>query len=558
MPTDKPDSTSYHPVEDGPEEPCSTVAASLPSAPPSPSKVLVCLGKSPPSGAESRNCHTTLGHAAGREPSKTRAETAASDHRGCITRLRHKPSERPLPPSRRSAPSSRRQQSGLIVRGRVFYVRLRVPKSLVATVGRTHVTQSLRTSNWAEAVRAARVIAGDLERWFSSMGVRPVQPVQPGGVPATVRSVAPSGIASKTLEELFDLFLSDPAKQRSRKTDMHYENLREIVFELWGAHRPLSSIDREACRDLLEVLRWLPSNRAKRFPKLGVMQAARLAKEKGLHSAISAATVNGYMTKLRTLFNFAVNEGWLDRSPARGLRVVDPVRRRDKRLPFSPEQLRLIFDAPLYRGCADDWFGYATPGRAHPRRGRFWVPLLALFAGLRLNEACQLDVADIQCIDGIDCIVVTAGSDPESEKRLKTASSERAIPVHPELKRIGFMGFVNEQRARCERKLFPELQVSSTGYYSDPFSKWFRRFLSKTGAEQAKTCFHSFRHSYRDALREARIPHEVALALGGWTTSGGDAGEAAAAYGRGHSIATLADALGRVSYPALDLSHLWA
>jgi hypothetical protein len=30
------------------------------------------------------------------------------------------------------------------------------------------------------------------------------------------------------------------------------------------------------------VLRWLPSNQTKRFPKLGVVQAAQLAKEEGL------------------------------------------------------------------------------------------------------------------------------------------------------------------------------------------------------------------------------------------------------------------------------------
>jgi len=395
------------------------------------------------------------------------------------------------------------------------------------------------------------LVTGDIARWFSGAQVLEEPAAQSTacgreGAAGEVRS-------SKSVGDLFRLFLADPGKERSRKTEMHYENLREIVFELWGKDTPISGIDREACRDLLEVLRWLPSNQAKRFPKLGAMAAARLAKEKGLRSTLSAATVNGYMTKLRASFNFAVNEGWMDRNPARGLRVVDPVRRRDKRLPFSSEQLRLIFNAPLYVGCVDDWFGYATPGVERPRRGRFWVPLLALFAGLRLNEACQLDVADVQAVEGIDCIVVTAGATgPQNDKRLKTASSERVVPIHPELKLIGFMGFVAERRKSGDRKLFSELQVSSTGYYSDPFSKWFRRFIVKAGAARPKTCFHSLRHCYRDALREAGISHELALALGGWAS--GD--EASAAYGRGHSVATLSAALERVTYPGLDLSHL--
>jgi integrase len=363
-------------------------------------------------------------------------------------------------------------------------------------------------------------------------------------------------LPSRTVDDLFRLFLSDPSKERNRKTEMHYENLREMIFELWGKDTPITSIGRDGCRDLLDVLRWLPSNQSKRFPKLSVAQAARLAKEEGLPSTLSAATVNGYMTKLRTLFNFAVNEGWLDRSPARGLRVVDPVRRRDKRLPFSQEQLCLIFNAPLYRGCMDDWFGYATPGEATPRRGRFWVPLLALFAGLRLNEACQLDVSDIQNVEGVDCIIVTAGmAEPDNLKRLKTASSERVIPIHPELRRIGFLGFVEGRRASGGRRLFPELQASQTGYFSDPFSKWFRRFLEKAGAAKPKTCFHSFRHCYRDALREAGIAHEVALALGGWASGG--SGEAESNYGRGPSIALLSSAMDRINYNGLSLAHLW-
>src|SRR5690606_27511640 len=94
-------------------------------------------------------------------------------------------------------------------------------------------------------------------------------------------------------------------------------------------------------------------------------------------------------------------------------------------------------------------------------------------------------------------------------------------PVHPELRAFGFMEFVKRQRAAGTRKLFPELPISTTGYYSDPFSKWFRRFLAKSGATAPKTCFHSFRHCYRDALREARIPHEIALALGGWASASG-------------------------------------
>ncbi|MFN3521282.1 MAG: hypothetical protein ACK4YQ_03460 [Phenylobacterium sp.] len=97
----------------------------------------------------------------------------------------------------------------------------------------------------------------------------------------------------KSIDDLFGLFLADPAKARSRKTEMHYDSLKAIVTDVWGEGRQLQSIDRDACRELLEVLRWLPTNPTKRFPKLTAMQAAKMAKEKKLTSTLSAASVNG-------------------------------------------------------------------------------------------------------------------------------------------------------------------------------------------------------------------------------------------------------------------------
>lgn len=110
----------------------------------------------------------------------------------------------------------------------------------------------------------------------------------------------------------------------------------------------------------------------------------------------------------------------------------------------------------------------AVPGPARPRRGRFWVPLIALFSGMRMNEICQLHAADIHRLDGVDCFFVTEGpSDSDNGKRLKTAASERLIPIHPALIEMGFMTFVTERRATGAVRLFSELQKSSTGLGPD-------------------------------------------------------------------------------------------
>jgi integrase len=285
------------------------------------------------------------------------------------------------------------------------------------------------------------------------------------------------------------------------------------------------------------------------------VEIAAKAKAEGRDDLINAANVNTYVNKLGGVLNWAVKEELLDRNPALGLRVADPTLRRDKRLPFTADQLRAIFTAPLYTGCRDDEHGYAVPGSNRPRNARFWVPLVSMFGGLRLNEACQLDVADVRRIEDIDCLVVTERSDESTnDKRLKTNSSERIVPVHSSLIDLGFMQFVEQRRRAGEIKLFAEVGMGSTGYRSTTFSQWFRRFIDKAGADSPKTCFHSFRHGFRDALREARIDRDITLALGGWTSVG--AASVSDAYGSGYRIATLKEAIDRVRYRGLDLSHL--
>ena len=484
------------------------------------------------------------------------SETTTSDDAACYSNLLRKPSQRLPQPCSRPPHRRRPNPPGLIIRGRVFHVRVAVPRKVQPTVGRTEVWRSLGTGNRSEAIRKSKVVIADLERSFWAAGG-----ISAADAPATeiatrqpvVVEAAP--VPLMTFGDLFRHFHADPSKVRAPKTQMIYDGLLWITSSVWGENRSLTSIDRSACRELLEVLRWLPSNPVKRFPTLSAVQAAKMAKRQGLQTTLSPGSINGYMAKLRALLTFAANEGWIGKNPATGLNVIDPIRDKDKRLPFSSEQLRLIFEAPIYRGCVDDEWHFATPGPNRPRRARFWIPLIALYSGMRLNEICQLDVADVRRVDGVDCFWITGGSTQNAgDKRLKTASSERLIPIHPMLIAAGFMTFVSERSGG--KKLFHELPRSKAGYYSDSFSKWFARFLEKAGAARPKTCFHSFRHCYRDALRNAGVGHEAALALGGWAASSRDGESVSDAYGKGLGIARLAEAISRLDYQNLDLEHL--
>ena len=421
------------------------------------------------------------------------------------------------------------------------------------------------------ALRRIHRVAADVESCFEKVRgsisgpvdfVPLVRVVSDPGPPEHQNAAAPQPLAlippsnTRTISEVYDRFTADPKHIWSKRTQIAHATTRKWVIEMFGKDTPLNGITREKCRDFVALLREMPRNAHQRFPNMTIREAVLAAKAKGERRLISTANLNAYINRFGGVVNWAMNEGYLDRNPLKGLKLPDPVKKRDKRNAFSTEQLSRIFDAPIYTGCRDDANGYAIRGNQRPRRARFWVPLIALFSGLRLNEICQLEVSDIREIDGIPCFDVASGlSLTGAEKRVKTNASERIVPIHHELIRCGFLAFADSQRLRGETSLFPELPFGHLGYRSTTISRWFSRFLEKADAAAPLTCFHSFRHNFRDGLREARIDRDVALLLGGWTTDG-KASAVADSYGNGYQPRALADALNAVRFPGLNIDHL--
>ncbi|WP_370584358.1 DUF6538 domain-containing protein [Novosphingobium sp. ES2-1] len=375
----------------------------------------------------------------------------------------------------------------MCIRGGQFYYRRNVPKDAQGLIGRTEIWRSLRTDSLRAAVRRVSGVAAQIEAYIESARsaaglsidetlLRPFTDdpsLWPALAAIRVREPASTSdpsiegrpaIAEVTLGQAYEQYLNDPAHSWSARTREAFETSRKMAVAVIGADTPLMSLSRAQCRDYIEVLRFLPRNSAKRFPKLTPRQASEQSKANGGREAISAANVNVYLGNLSSFLNWAVNEELIGRNPLRGLRLHDEVAKKDKRLPFSADQLRKIFNAPLYRGCLDGGRGYATPGANRPRNARFWVPLIGLHTGMRLNEICQLDVADIRSIDGVQCIVVSEKSKVGStDKILKTEASERVVPLHPNLLDCGLLRYADQQRDAGETKLFGDIDPGTKG-----------------------------------------------------------------------------------------------
>ena len=430
----------------------------------------------------------------------------------------------------------------LASRGNLAF-RVRVPADLVATVGKTHVNRTLGTAAYPDALARCRIVALEVADWFEA--------VRAGGSTTFCPSIARPSLQAPprlapdrlgiTLAEAWERYLADPSSTRTRKTTLAYETVRNVVVSVLGADTLVADVGRQDCRRVLDTLRHLPPNYGKKWPDMTPPAIAEMAVRDGLRP-MAAANCNGYMTRFAGMMNWLVKEELAERNPCIGLRIADPVPMKDKRRPFSTGQLQRIFSGPPFEALGNS----STSGFKPSCPSRFYVPLIALFSGLRQNEICQQTTDDIADVDGVPCFIVK--SDPMRGKRVKTASSERAVPVHPALVRAGLL---DHHRKRCssdEPRMWPDLALDRFGYASAYFSKWFARYLAQEGAKLDRTSFHSFRHCFRDSLRAGGVEREIAFALGGWSGSRSGAVSIGDLYGSGFPMKALREAISCVSY----------
>lgn len=346
--------------------------------------------------------------------------------------------------------------------------------------------------------------------------------------------------ATLSLSELMNAFLANPNKIRTDKTKKSIRGYLTVVFQILGDDTPVDKITEEDCERVRDLIARLPPN-FKKLPdadKHTIDELAALAERKGM-AKLSPTGVNNYLRWFLTFLGWCHRKSKMDRMPTAyaEIKIADPVRKEDKRAAFSNDQLNVIFRSSVYLDQERD-------------SSLFWVPLIALWNGMRSNEICQLDVVDIKLEENVWGFDVThISTTGDDDKSVKTGSSIRFVPMHPRLIDFGLLDF---HAARPKNaKLFGDITRGVDGYYSTNFSKKVNRYLKGIGAHGPKHKFHSFRHNFRDALRRGRVDREIGKALGGWTGGNTDAFDI---YGNGYDVGELKDEILRVNYPHVDWS----
>ncbi|MBK1877251.1 tyrosine-type recombinase/integrase [Pelagicoccus mobilis] len=339
---------------------------------------------------------------------------------------------------------------------------------------------------------------------------------------------------SPTLSQVTAMFIEDRKRREvDPQTIRDYGSSVSLFTTFLGQDLPISEISKKLTQEYQGLLLECPSNMSKSYKTGNIRKAVAMAREKDTYAKLDPRTVNKQMERLSAIFNYAKRAGLMRLNPAVDLRV--PLSKNARYLPFEKDDLNKIFASRIYTSSPkEDW--------SAPQ----WIPLIALYSGMRLNEICQLSLEDLKTYEGIHYIHVTEDSTFQSPKKLKNQNSERYVPLHNHLLQLGILQYKAKIQADGHQRLFPTLSYSeSRGSFAVNFSKDFRKELSAIKVKRKQIVFHSFRHTFRDAMRNARIPTEHAEAIGGWKSTN----SLAYHYGGGIDLVpTLSEEINRVTY----------
>lgn len=312
-------------------------------------------------------------------------------------------------------------------------------------------------------------------------------------------------------------------------------------FTEWHGDLRIGDISKEKARDFrsngLAKMPTRLTGKQRKLPLRTLVKAAQSGQE-----LIHAASVNKYLNLLAAIVSAVEREGQLDglagfNNPFMKLSLtIDKRNDPNRREPFAEADLKALFGTKVFIAGERPLGGGGDAA--------YWLPLIALLSGARLNEIAQLRVKDLRQDPETGLWFIDIGT--EGDRSIKTVSSGRQVPVHPELIRLGLLRY-RQFRLEGKRKetesLWPDLQSANEAYRSTGWSKWFNRHLrTKAKVTDPSIVFHSFRHSFKRMARDAGLTEELHDALTGHAGSGG----VGRGYGGGFGLKALGEAMARI------------
>ena len=292
-------------------------------------------------------------------------------------------------------------------------------------------------------------------------------------------------------------------KRRKETIDETTETYRDVI-ELLG-DKPINEYTILDGRDYRNSLLKTPKNRkrVKRYKDFTLLELHKMDIPK--EDKMSFDNQTKLISRMTSCWNFFVDEfpEYVSENVFKSKSVrVNPVRRKDRKQHFTEDELRHIFNPKTYLPAI---FDNPTGRGNNIHYPYYWIPILAILTGCRLEELCMMRVQDIVKLNGVWVYKIREDG---LETRVKNSYSERDIPLHSVLRdTLNFIGYVSYVKKLGHERIFYELPKNGSVYHKN-VSKFFnQKYLKKIGVKDGvrKVSFHSFRHNVETHLTNQNV-----------------------------------------------------
>nr|WP_198491407.1 site-specific integrase [Hyphomicrobium sulfonivorans] len=313
--------------------------------------------------------------------------------------------------------------------------------------------------------------------------------------------------------------------------------------------RPVSQYARKDLTQFYDLLRGLPAlySKSKEWSSLPLSEIVKRTKGTG-HPRMTMKTVKRHFSALGRLFAYLKRRGeYVGENPAHGFEFPTKGRARNKRQMWEGEKLQKLFASPVWTGCLSET-RRSTAGSLIIKDEKYWLPILGLFHGNRLEEFAQLVRSDVRCEGEIWFLDIN----DDDGKQVKNEQSKRRVPIHPRVRELGFLRYVEATAPDPTDRIFPKLQPGGPdqklGY---TFTKWWSRYRKDIGLYERGLDYHAFRGGVTTKLTAAHVIEDIRNELLGHEGTSVDQ----RVYQKGLPLAVLAEAIARVEWSEFAVSN---
>jgi integrase len=354
-----------------------------------------------------------------------------------------------------------------------FYFSRSVPVDLRCFYTKPRIVQSLKTNSLLRAKTASKVFASKLDDYWLGLRLKSIE------VPAAHLLVADRNASSlPTIEESLEVYFEIKGVGRPKLFFTTAQRYIGYLIECLGNR----SIDQYTSKDATVLREWL------------------------IKKGLSNSSLQRVFSGIKAVINFVTLEQGLECQNAFAKVYLPSNTGAKKRHAINPSNMAKIKAECL---SLDDDIR--------------WLVAIIFDSGMRLSEAAGLMLSDLKLEDVIPYIDLK----PHPHRRLKTASSERKIPL------VGLSLWAARR-----------LKQHSTGLYcfprytnpercnSNSASAAINKWIKTVGG--SNDVIHGLRHSFRDRLRAVEAPTDMIDQLGGWALKSVGQG-----YGDGYDLELL-------------------